>query len=48
MRFFQDMSQVEIARVLGRSPIHVSRTLEKGLDRLRRLAGGGAEALLAG
>jgi RNA polymerase sigma-B factor len=48
LRFEQDMTQLEIARVMGRSQIQVSRTLARGLDHLRRLAGGGAEALLAG
>jgi RNA polymerase sigma-B factor len=45
MRFGQDMTQLEIARVLGRSQMQVSRTLARSLERLRRLAD--AEAVFA-
>jgi RNA polymerase sigma-B factor len=45
MRFGQDMTQLEIARVLGRSQMQVSRTLARSLERLRRLAD--AEAAFA-
>jgi RNA polymerase sigma-B factor len=45
MRFGQEMTQLEIARVLGRSQMQVSRTLARSLERLRRLAG--SEALFA-
>jgi DNA-directed RNA polymerase specialized sigma subunit len=39
------MTQLEIARVLGRSQMQVSRTLARSLERLRRLAD--AEAVFA-
>jgi RNA polymerase sigma-B factor len=42
MRFGGDMTQLEIARVLGLSQMQVSRTLARSLDRLRRLADAGA------
>jgi RNA polymerase sigma-B factor len=45
MRFEQNMTQLKIARVLGRSQMQVSRTLARSLKRLRRLAG--SEALFA-
>ncbi len=35
MRFFDDLSQAEIARRLGISQMHVSRTLREALTRLR-------------
>jgi RNA polymerase sigma-B factor len=38
MRFERDMTQLEIARALGRSQMQVSRTLARGLDRLRAMA----------
>jgi RNA polymerase sigma-B factor len=38
MRFGRDMTQLEIARVLGLSQMQVSRTLARSLERLRRLA----------
>ena len=38
MRFEGDMTQLEIARTLGRSQMQVSRTLARGLDRLRSMA----------
>ncbi len=38
MRFFQGMTQVEIARELGISQMHVSRLLNKMLYRLREIA----------
>jgi RNA polymerase sigma-B factor len=37
MRFFQDLSQAEIARRLGISQMHVSRILREALTRLRAL-----------
>jgi RNA polymerase sigma-B factor len=39
MRFERDMTQLEIARELGRSQMQVSRALARCLDRLRALAG---------
>jgi RNA polymerase sigma-B factor len=45
MRFDQDMTQLEIARALGRSQMQVSRTLARSLERLRSLAE--AEAVFA-
>jgi RNA polymerase sigma-B factor len=38
MRFFQGLTQVEIARELGISQMHVSRLLNKILHRLRDVA----------
>jgi RNA polymerase sigma-B factor len=38
MRFFQGMTQVEIARELGISQMHVSRLLNRILQRLREVA----------
>jgi DNA-directed RNA polymerase specialized sigma subunit len=38
MRFEQDMTQVEIANVLGCSQMQVCRALARSLDRLRALA----------
>jgi RNA polymerase sigma-B factor len=46
MRFEDEMTQLDIARVLGRSQMQVSRTLARSLERLRRLAGPTGEALL--
>jgi RNA polymerase sigma-B factor len=46
MRFEGEMTQIEIAHVLGRSQMQVSRMLARSLERLRRLAGAGGEALL--
>jgi len=37
MRFFDDLSQAEIARRLGISQMHVSRILREALARLRAL-----------
>ncbi|HEY2437676.1 MAG TPA: sigma-70 family RNA polymerase sigma factor, partial [Solirubrobacteraceae bacterium] len=48
MRFEDEMTQLEIARVLGRSQMQVSRMLARSLERLRRLAGTSGEALLTG
>jgi RNA polymerase sigma-B factor len=45
MRFGQEMTQVQIAHMLGRSQMQISRALARSLERLRRLAG--SEALLA-
>jgi RNA polymerase sigma-B factor len=39
LRFEYDLTQAEIARVLGVSQMHVSRTLRRALERLRRLEG---------
>jgi RNA polymerase sigma-B factor len=39
MRFDRDMTQLEIARELGRSQMQVSRALARCLERLRALAG---------
>jgi RNA polymerase sigma-B factor len=39
MRFERDMTQLEIARELGRSQMQVSRALSRCLNRLRALAG---------
>jgi RNA polymerase sigma-B factor len=45
MRFGSDMTQLEIARKLGRTQMQVSRTLARSFERLRRLAD--AEAVFA-
>ncbi len=37
LRFFEDLSQREIAEVVGISQMHVSRLLARSLPRLRRL-----------
>ncbi len=42
MRFFEDLSQAEIARQLGISQMHVSRILREALTRLRGLIAGHA------
>ena len=47
MRFENDMTQLEIAKALGRSQMQISRTLSRSLDRLRRLAEAGADLMLA-
>jgi RNA polymerase sigma-B factor len=36
LRFFEDMTQTEIANYIGCSQMHVSRLLAKALDTLRR------------
>lgn len=38
LRFFDELSQSEIAKRLGISQMHVSRLLRSGLERLRRVA----------
>ncbi|MGV0802592.1 sigma factor-like helix-turn-helix DNA-binding protein, partial [Mycolicibacterium elephantis] len=36
LRFFEDMTQTQIAERMGISQMHVSRLLSKSLDTLRR------------
>jgi RNA polymerase sigma-B factor len=43
MRFGQEMTQLEIARTLGRSQMQISRTLARSLEQLRHLAGAEAQ-----
>jgi RNA polymerase sigma-B factor len=45
MRYYEDLSQAEIARRLGISQMHVSRILREALARLRMLVSGPPEAL---
>jgi RNA polymerase sigma-B factor len=45
LRFFADLSQVEIARELGISQVHVSRTLQGALEKLRNALGAPEPAL---
>ena len=45
MRFGREMTHLQIAHVLGRSQMQISRALARSLARLRRLAD--SEALLA-
>ncbi len=42
MRFFEGLTQIEIARRLGISQMHISRLLNKILEKLRRAASPGA------
>jgi RNA polymerase sigma-B factor len=37
LRFFEDKTQTEIARLVGVSQMHVSRLLAQSLERLRNL-----------
>lgn len=39
LRFFEDMSQAEIAEIIGTSQVHVSRLLREALRSLQSLAG---------
>jgi RNA polymerase sigma-B factor len=39
LRFYEGMTQSEIAKRLGISQMHVSRLLTRSLDQLRRRAG---------
>ena len=39
LRFFEDLSQSEIAEIVGTSQVHVSRLLRRSLRELRELAG---------
>lgn len=39
LRFFEDLSQAEIAEIVGTSQVHVSRLLRRSLRELRELAG---------
>jgi RNA polymerase sigma-B factor len=43
MRFYEDMTQSEIAARIGVSQMHVSRLIRRALDRLRTVAGAHAE-----
>ena len=43
LRFFEDLSQSEIAEIVGTSQVHVSRLLREALRGLRAKAGGEAE-----
>ena len=41
LRFFEDMTQSDIAEEVGLSQMHVSRLIRQSLDQLRRVAHGG-------
>lgn len=47
MRYEHDMTQAEIAELLGVSQMHISRILHQALDRLREMTGEGDRRQLA-
>jgi RNA polymerase sigma-B factor len=39
LRFYEDLTQSEIAEVIGISQMHVSRLLARAIDKLRAMTG---------